>query len=71
MKKIYYIKENNIIYEITTSNNQNNLSYNNISQISFKECENKLKIHYNISENDSLLILKIDYFQEGSLIPIS
>ena len=38
------------------------LRYNNIilSKIDLGECENKLKDDYNISQNDSLYILKAD-----------
>ena len=34
------------------------------------ECENKLREYYNISENETLLIFKIDFYEEGFLIPI-
>ena len=40
------------------------------STIKFKECENKLKEHYKIKDNDSLVIFKIDYYEEGLLIPM-
>ena len=33
------------------------------------ECEKKLKSHYNISQNDSLYIFKIDVLKEGMKIP--
>ena len=61
------IKEHNILYQITSSDNQNNNEYNNISTI---ECENKLRAHYNINNNITLLILKIDKYEDGLLIPI-
>ena len=34
------------------------------------ECEKILKRIYNIDENQPLIIFKIDYYKEGSLIPI-
>jgi hypothetical protein len=34
------------------------------------ECENILKKVYGIQDNYALLILKIDYYQPGSLVPI-
>ena len=63
-------KENNIIYQLTTTENQNIKEYYNISSIKLGECENKLKNYYNINQNDSLFILKIDYFIPELLIPI-
>ena len=64
------ITDKDTIYQITTTTNQNNNKYNNISSILLGECDNILKTKYNISKNLSLIILKIDYFKEGSLIPI-
>ena len=64
------IKEEKIIYQITTSDNQNNGSYNNISTIKLGECENILKNKYDIDRNQTLIILKIDYYIPGLIIPI-
>jgi hypothetical protein len=50
--------------------NQNNSIKDNISTIYLGECETKLKKHNNVSENDSLLIFKMDIYKEGSSIPI-
>ena len=66
----YYIKEDDVIFQITTSDNQNNKEYNNISNIQLGECEDELKRIYKISKNESLIILKIDYFMPGLLIPV-
>ena len=63
------LNENDIIYQITTTSNQMNNLYNNLSTINLGECENILKKEYNINHNNSLLILKIDIFKEGYLIP--
>ena len=65
-----FIKENNIIYLLTSSYNQNNNLNNNISTINLSECENELKRNYKINNNTTLLILKIDIFEDGLLIPI-
>ena len=59
-----------IIYQITTTENQKNNNYSNISTINLGECENKLKEIYHIDNNLSLIILKIDYFMPGLLIPV-
>ena len=63
------IKGNNITLQITTTNNQKNNKYNNISIINLGECENVLKNYYNISSNLSLLIFKIEKKNEGLLHP--
>ena len=64
------IKEKDISYQITTTENQNKNEYNNISLIQLGECETTLRKIYNISKNLSLIIFKIDYYKENSLIPI-
>ena len=69
-KNDFYIKEDDIIFQITTTENQNNNEYKNVSTISLGKCEEKLKEIYKIEPNVSLIILKIDYFMEGLMIPI-
>ena len=61
---------NNILYQITSSDNQNNNKYDNISNIILGKCEELLKKKYDIKEEEALFIFKIDYYQPGSLIPI-
>ena len=63
-------EENNIIYQITSTYNQNNKEYNNISTINLGECESLLRFHNNISNDTTLLIFKVDIMEEGLLIPI-
>ena len=63
-------KENDVIYQLTSSENQKNKQYTNISTLNLKECENKLKLHYNISENDPLIIFKVDNLFSDFNIPI-
>ena len=58
------------MFQITTTDNQNNNIYKNISTIKLGECENILKNIYGLDENLTLIILKIDYYLEGLLIPI-
>ena len=62
--------DNDILYQITTTENQKNNNYSNISTINLGECENKLKEKYYVDYNLSLIILKIDYFMPGLLIPV-
>ena len=69
-KEDLYTKEENVLYQITTTYNQNNKSYSNISTINLGTCEDTLKGIYNISSNLSLIIFKIDYYMEGLLIPL-
>jgi len=64
------IKENNILYQLTSTYNQNNNEYNNVSTINLEECETKLRIYYNIENDTALIILKVDIFEDGLLIPI-
>ena len=60
---------NDILYQITTTENQKN-EYNNISTLNLGDCEDKLKEIYGIDKNLSLIILKVDYFKQGLLIPV-
>ena len=64
------IEEQNITYQLSSTNNQNNINYENISNIQLGKCENILKEKYNISLNDSLLILKVDIRIEGYSAPM-
>ena len=64
------IKGEGVIFQITSSENQKNNNYYNLSVIKLGKCEVLLKQKYNISDNGSLLILKIEYYEEGLLIPI-
>ena len=67
-----YILDDNINYHLTTIK-QNNMMRNSISKVSsidLGDCENKLKEKYNISQDLPLIILKIDYFMNYSLIPL-
>ena len=61
---------NNTLYQITSSFNQNNNDYINISTIKIDECEKILKEQYNISQNESLIIFKIEQYIENLLIPL-
>ena len=62
--------QKNIIYQITSTENQKNKNYLNISNINLKDCENKLKNYYRIEQNKSLIIFKIDNFIDELKIPI-
>ena len=64
------VKTNDTIFQITTTENQKNNTYENISTLNLGDCENRLKQIYNIPTYLSLIIFKIDYYKEGSLIPI-
>ena len=64
-----FIKEEDELYQITSSYNQNNKEYN-ISTIKLGLCEDILKYQYNITQNNTLIILKIEYYIEGLYIPI-
>ncbi len=69
-KNDYILQDNDAIYQITSSDNQNNNEYNNISSILLGDCEQKLKDHYKIDKDEPLIIFKIDIKEEGLKIPI-
>ena len=54
------LEEEGIKYHLTSTSNQNNKTYMNISTIYLGKCENKLKEKYSINLNQSLLIFKVD-----------
>ena len=59
-----------IVFSITTSYNQNNNEYYNLTRIILGDCEDKLRSLYNVNDTEALIIFKIDYFENGLLIPI-
>ena len=65
------IEDKDIKYQITSTKiqNQKNIEDKNISTINLGDCEKILKNYYNINENNSLIILKIDYYIKGLLYP--
>ena len=69
-KEDLLIKTNDTIYQITTTENQKNNSYKNISTLDLGKCEDRLKEIYNIDKDLALIIFKVDYYKEGSLIPV-
>ena len=69
-KKDKISKTDNMTCQITSSDNQNNNDYENISTIDLGICEEKLKYTYNISKNDTIIILKIEYYLSNYSIPI-
>ena len=64
------ISYTDIIYQFTSTFNQENKAYENVSVVKLLECENRLKTFYNISYDLSLIIFKVDIYQEGLLMPI-
>ena len=69
-KQDFVKSDENITYQITTSENQKNNTNNNISSINLGKCENILKDKYNINKTLPLIIFKIDYYPPDTLIPI-
>ena len=65
------INEKNTKYQLSSSSNQNNNEYKDISNIKLGECEKKLKeVYKNISANDSLLIFKVDFNVDSLSAPL-
>ena len=54
---------------LTTTQNQKNSTNNNMTLLHLGECETLLRNHYNISENETIYMKKIDVKQEGMKIP--
>ena len=69
-KEDFIEKVDDMVYQITTSENQKMISNLNISSVNLGECENILKRVYNINESLPLIIFKVDYYLEDILIPI-
>ena len=69
-KKDIIKRVNDTTYQITSSFNQNNKYYNNISTIKLGKCENILKNKYSIPENETLIIFKTETIIEGLLSPL-
>ena len=66
----HIVQDEDSIYEVTSSYNQENYEYDNISSIILGDCERKLRDYYLIDDNEDLLIFKTDKFEEGLHIPI-
>ena len=54
------VQTKNILFEISSLEKQKNNNNPNVSSIDIGDCEKILKKHYNISEEESLLIVKTD-----------
>ncbi len=62
--------ENNTIYQLTTSFNQNNKKYQDISSILLGDCETLLKEKYKLLKNETLIIFKTEQNFENAIIPL-
>ena len=69
-KEDLVVETEDMKYQITTTENQKNKEYNNMTTINLGECENNLKDKYGINQNLSLIIFKIEYNMKGLLIPV-
>ena len=69
-KKDFVQQENDMIFQITTSENQKNNNNSNISTIDLGDYEDRLKDIYHINKSLPLIIFKIDYNSPDTLIPI-
>ena len=54
------IQTENVIFQISTLEDQKNSNNPNVSTIDLGKCENILKNQYNISDKDSLIVVKTD-----------
>ena len=58
------------LYQITSSFNQINNEYQNFSSINLGDCEKILKEKNNITEDENLIIFKLEQYIDGILIPL-
>ena len=64
------IEGEDMIFQLTSSESQNNKIYDNISIIKLGQCGKLLCEENNMNENENLLIFKIDIKEEGLSIPL-
>ena len=69
-QKDLIFSDNTTLFQITTTNNQKNEEYDDISTIQLGECETILKDIYKIDKNLPLIIFKIEHYVPGVLIPV-
>ena len=58
-----------IITLTTTKNQKDNENNSNMTTVNLGECENILRKEYNISENEEIIMIKVDSYQKGMKIP--
>ena len=61
--------QDNVIYTLTSTFNQKNNQYINVSSIDLGECEKKIIEEYGLPNNSNFYILKIDYLLPGTKTP--
>ena len=54
---------------LTTTENQKNNIKSNMTNIDLGECENSLRLSYNLTDNETVYIKMLEIFQEGMKIP--
>ena len=59
------LKAKKLIITITNLQNQKNNIKNNMSTIDLGECENLLRKYYNLTNNETIYMKKIDIIQDG------
>jgi len=62
-------KDEKMTVTLTTTQNQKNNTNNNLTIIDLGECENILRKEYNISDDKTIYMKKIDVIQKGMKIP--
>ena len=62
--------ENDTLYQITSDFNQKNINDNTKSRIDLGNCKNILREKYNITQDEPLIIFKIEKYLEELIIPI-
>ena len=65
----YFRSEENVVYTLTSTRNQNNNKYFNVSSIELNECYNRIIKQYGLQNNSNIYILKVDILLPGTKIP--
>ena len=61
------IQTENVLFQVTSLDNQSNSDFRELSIIDLGKCKEKLKAHYNIPETESLIIYKTDIKTSNSI----
>ena len=63
-------ENNGVIYQLTNTDIQKNNTNKNVSTLNLGDCEKELRKIYQIDESLPLIIFKIDYYTQDTLIPM-
>ena len=71
IQKEYFIRSHNVLFTLSTANNQKKNKDIKKSKIVLEECEDILRNENSMNKNESMIILKAEIFIDGIHIPIT